>query len=127
MPKIRMTIGKIALDAELFDTPTAQAILAACPIESRAATWGLEVYFTVPVKAEREEQAREVIEAGELAYRAEGEAIVIGYGPTPHSQADEIRLALPANVWGRALGDVTQLAQVEPGELVLVDVIDDNA
>jgi len=123
MPKIRMTIGKHVLDAELFDTPTAQAILAACPIESRASTWGQEVYFTVPVKAEREESAREVIEAGELAYRTEGEAIIIGFGPTPHSKAEEIRLALPANVWGRALGDVSQLSAVEPGQLVVVDVV----
>ncbi|MBC7952973.1 MAG: hypothetical protein H7Z12_14295 [Rhodospirillaceae bacterium] len=123
MRKLRMTIGSVTIEAELFDTPTADALYAAAPFESRATTWGEEVYFTAPVRTEREADAREVVEPGELAYRVEGEAVVIGFGPTPNSQADEIRLAMPANVWARTSDDVRQLAKVEAGQLIRVEPI----
>jgi hypothetical protein len=122
-----MTIGKVTIEAELYDTPTAEALFAAAPFESRATTWGGEVYFTVPVRAEREAGARDVVEPGELAFRVEGEAVVIGYGPTPNSTGEEIRLAMPANVWGRTGDDVTQLQKVEAGELIRIEPLDSAA
>lgn len=121
MRRLKMTIGRVTLHAELFDTPTADAIFAAVPFESRAATWGDEVYFATPLRAEREAGARDVVEAGELAYRPDGEAIIIGWGPTPASEGDEIRLATTANIWGRAVEDVRRLDGVEPGERVTVE------
>ena len=123
MRRLKMTIGRVTPYAELFDTPTADAIHAAVPFESRAATWGEEVYFAAPVRVEREPGAREVVEAGELAYRPEGEAIVIGWGPTPASEGDEIRLATAANVWGRSVEDVRGLAEIEPGARVMVEAV----
>lgn len=125
MRKLRMTIGKVTIDAELFETPTADALYAAAPFEARATTWGEEVYFIAPIRTEREADAREVVQPGELAYRVEGDAVVIGFGPTPNSEGDEIRLAIPANVWGRTDNDVRQLARVEAGELIRVDVLED--
>lgn len=127
MRKLKLTIGKVVINAELFDTATADALFAAAPFESRAAHWGGEVYFTVPVRTEREADARDVVQAGELAFRVEGEAVVIGYGPTPVSEAEEIRLAMPANVWGRTDDDVCQLGKVEAGELIKVEPLDSAA
>lgn len=127
MRKLRMTIGKVTIDAELFDTPTADALYAAAPFESRATTWGEEVYFTVPVRTGREADARAVVEPGELAFRVEGEAVVIGFGPTPNSEADEIRLATPANVWGRTEDDVRRLGGIEAGELIRVERLEPAA
>ena len=124
MRKLRLTIGGVTLHAELFETPTADAIFAAVPFDSRAATWGEEVYFVAPVRVDREPDARDVVEAGELAYRVEGEAIIIGFGPTPASEGDEIRLAAPANIWGRVVEDVRLLSEVEPGRSVHVEVAD---
>ena len=40
MPRIRFDFGSFTLDAELLDTPTANAIAAALPIEAQALTWG---------------------------------------------------------------------------------------
>ncbi len=121
MRKIRMTIGTVALTAELFDTPTADAIHDSLPFESTAQTWGEEVYFATPVKVPREADAKAVVEAGELAFWVEGNSIAIGFGPTPISRGDEIRLAAPTNIWGRALDDVRLLASVEDGDAIRVD------
>jgi hypothetical protein len=120
--KLKFTIGKLTLEAVAFDTPTGDAILAALPLESRVATWGGEVYFPAAVKADREEDARDVVQAGELAFRPDGECLVIAYGPTPASKGDEIRLAADANIWGRVMGPLEGLAAVEPGAPVKVEI-----
>ena len=119
--KIKMTIGPVVLEAELFDTPTADAIWNALPFDSTASTWGEEVYFSTPVQVQRERDARDVVQAGELAFWVEGDSIAIGFGRTPISQGDEIRLAARTNIWGRALGDVKQLKAVKPGAPIRVD------
>jgi len=124
MRKLRMTIGGVVIHAELFDTPTADAIYKAAPFKGSAMTWGDEVYFATPVSVPRESDARSVVEAGELAFWIDGDAIAIGFGPTPISQADEIRLASPSNVWGRALDDVRELHKVTAGAPVTVERAD---
>lgn len=127
MRKLRLNSGKVSIVVELRDTPTADALYAAAPFESRVAHWGGEVYFTVPLGVEREADAREVVQPGELAFRVEGEAVVIGYGPTPNSEGEEIRLAMPANVWGTTTDDVRQLRKVEPGDVIRVEPVEDAA
>ena len=120
MRKLKITVGAVELTAELFDTPTADAIWDALPIESRAQTWGDEVYFSVPVAVDREADAKDVVEAGELAFWVEGTSIAIGFGPTPISHGDEIRLAAKTNIWGRALTDVTRLSAARDGDPITV-------
>jgi hypothetical protein len=119
--KLKMTIGSVQLEAELFDTPTADAIYAKLPFNSTASTWGDEVYFSTPVRVSKEADAKAVVEAGELAFWVEGDSIAIGFGPTPISRGKEIRLAARTNIWGKALGPVTQLREVKDGNLIRVE------
>ena len=55
---------------------------------------------------------------GEIAFWTDGDAIAIGFGPTPVSRGDEIRLASPANVFADTDDDVTALTVVRAGERV---------
>ena len=124
MAVIQIAINNVKVEVELLDTPTANAILEAVPFDSTAQTWGEEVYFSVPVSAELEADARDVVEAGEIAFWVEGQCIAIGFGPTPISRGNEIRLAARTNIWGKALTDVTLLSAVQPGEPVQVVSVD---
>ena len=120
MREVLIRVGAVALRARLLETPTAERIWRALPIYAATQTWGCEVYFTVPITVELEPGAREVIEPGEIAFWPAGDAIAIGFGPTPISRRGEIRLASPGNIWARALDDVACLRNVHAGERVAV-------
>jgi len=123
MGNIRFEFATVTLEAELLDTPTAKAIVAALPVTSSALTWGEEGYFDVPVQVAREKAARAIVTPGEIAYWPDGPAIAIGFGRTPISQGGETRLASPCNVFARALGDVKALAAVKAGTKVKVSLV----
>ncbi len=120
MARIRFDFGTLKLDAELLDTPTATAVAAVLPVEAQVLTWGEEVYFDVPVRVEREANARAVVTPGEIAYWPEGPAIAMGFGRTPISRDEETRLASPVNVFASALGDVKALGKIKAGTRVRV-------
>jgi hypothetical protein len=124
MAHVLFEFGEVTLEAETLETPTAEKILAFLPLEATVQTWGEEVYFGIGVDIAPEGDARDVIEAGEIAYWPPGDAIAIGFGPTPVSHGDEIRLASPGNVWARALNDVRTLKSVRAGARVAVSRID---
>jgi len=60
-----------------------------------------------------------------LAFLVEGQCIAIGFGPTPISIKDEIRLAEATNIWSKTQDDVTLLEQVHDNDLVIVEKWED--
>jgi hypothetical protein len=118
---IRVAAGKASFEIELGDTPTARAILAALPFESRAQTWGEEVYFATPVSARLEASAKQVVEPGTACFWCEGDSIALPYGPTPISTDGKPRLANRCNLIGRVKGDPRALAAVRSGDKVRVE------
>ena len=126
MKTLILKIGPISLVAELLDTPTAKEILKHVPFTSSVNTWGNEVYFETPISVSKETNAKDIVEAGELAFWVEGSCIAIGFGPTPISQGNEIRLAAKANIWGQSLTDVKLLSKAKDGDPVSVEIYDDS-
>ena len=119
--RIRITAGKVSVEAELNDSDTANMIWDALPIEKRGSTWGNEIYFSIPVKAEEEAGASEVVEEGDIAYWPPGSAFCIFFGPTPASRGNEVRAASPVNVVGRILDDPAEFKKVRNGAKVIIE------
>ena len=121
MPRgIKITAGSVVASAELNDSKTADAIWNALPITARGNTWGDEIYFGIPVSA-GEENGKEVVEMGDIAYWPPGSAFCIFFGPTPASRGNEIRPASAVNVVGKVIGDAKAFKAVRSGEQVILD------
>ena len=118
--RIRLSAGKVVVEADLAETPTAKALLAALPFESRAQTWGEEVYFTTPVSARLEPDARQVVERGTVCFWTEGDALALPYGRTPISTDARPKLANPCNVLG-SIKDFAALRNVKSGDRIRVE------
>ncbi len=120
--KIRLKSGWIEAVAELNDTQTAEFIWRALPINGIVQTWGDEVYFDFAIPADLpQENAREVVDIGELGYWPPGKAFCIFFGPTPASRGSEIRPASPVNVFGKINGDATVFKEVKAGAEIVVE------
>lgn len=119
--RIKVTIGDVEVFGELNQTGTADLIWEQLPMESRVNTWGDEIYFSIPVQAELDDSAREVVELGDMGYWPPGSAFCIFFGPTPNSRGDEIRPASAVNVFGRVVGDPKVLKSVRSGTSVRID------
>ena len=117
--KIKITVGKLELEARLNDTKTAAGVFEALPLTSTVNTWGDEIYFTIPVTAGAED-ARELVGLGDIAYWPPGKAMCIFFGKTPVSRGDEIRPASPVNLIGKVEGDYKLLKKVKDGEEITI-------
>ena len=122
MKKINLSVGDVSLEAELLDTPTANKILDALPLESSANVWGDEIYFDIPLSLAQEPDARADVEIGDLAYWPAGPAFCIFFGPTPVSTGEQPRAYSPVNVFGKVIGDAKQLKGVTNGSAVMVTI-----
>ena len=116
--RIRIEWKQGKLTAALEDTPTARAIVAALPIESRARTWGEEVYFELPVEVELEPGARQIVDPGSVCFWTEGNALALPFGRTPISDDARPKLASRCNVLGSIEGDFRRLGTIRAGDTI---------
>ncbi|MEJ5299800.1 MAG: cyclophilin-like fold protein [Thermodesulforhabdaceae bacterium] len=121
--EIKIRTGKIELEAELNDSPTAQAIVQALPITAIVQTWGDEVYFPIPVSMPLEQDAKSIVSLGDIGYWPRGKAFCIFFGPTPISKGDEIVPASAVNIVGRVKGDARLLKEAKDGDEIKIELI----
>ena len=119
---MRISTESIVMEAELNSSQTATRIWEALPITSPASTWGDEIYFSIPVDTDLEDE-QDTVELGDLAYWPPGKAFCIFFGPTPMSRGNEIRPASAVNVVGKLIGDPTKFKRVKNGEIVTLEQI----
>ena len=124
MAKIEISWPSGRAVAELDDTPTARAVLAALPCASTVNTWGDEVYFTVPAHVKLEASAVEVVGPGTVCFWVEGSSLALPFGRTPASLGDECRLVSRVNVLGKLEGDARVLASARSGDTITVRALD---
>lgn len=122
--RIQISAGGIVVTATLNDSPTADLVWEALPIEGSAELWGDEIYFDIPVDSPLDpEWAEETVEFGAVGYWPPGSALCLFFGPTPMSRGDEIRPASAVNVLGMIEGDPASLKRVRSGSPILIEEI----
>jgi uncharacterized protein len=123
--RIQFEIRGERFPAVLYDTPAADAVWDALPLEAGFSTWGDEIYFstgiTIPGGADRE-----TVDFGDVGFWPPGQALCLFYGPTPMSGPGEIRPASEVAVIGRLEGDPHALKVVR-GRQVRVTRLDCSA
>jgi len=117
--KIIIEFNNLSFEGLLNDSNTSNLIWDSLPMNSSVSTWGDEIYFSIPVN-EEEEDAKEVVELGDLGFWPPGNAFCIFFGLTPASSQGEIRPASPVNIIGSINGVLGALKQVNPGESVRI-------
>jgi hypothetical protein len=114
-------IGTIEAEITEEKNPkTAKTIWDALPFDTRANTWGDEIYFSIPVKLDTE-KAQPTVELGDIGYWPPGQGFCIFFGPTPISRDGEIRPANPVNVFGKVKGDPKLLKKVRDGDKIRIE------
>ena len=121
--KIKLVSGHVEAVAELTDTETAKAIFDKLPIKGNVNTWGDEIYFEIPVSLEEEDDAKEIVKKGDIAYWPQGKCFCIFFGKTPASEGDEPRAASKVNVFGK-VENYNVFKQVKGGDKILINRID---
>ena len=119
--KLILKLNSKLFEINLRDTETAKLIAESVPLKSKIQTWGEEIFFNTNLQVKLEDDARDVMQLGELAFWTEGSAIAIGYGKTPVSIDQEIRLIGPCNVWGNANFKKSDFDNLKPGDKISLD------
>ncbi len=126
MKKVLITCGRLSYEAEFFETPTGQMMLREMPLSGITNIWGEEIYFPVSFTAELEEDAREEVEVGTIAYWPPGKAFCIFFGPTPVSTSEKPKGFSPVNICGKIHGNLMDLRDITPGEKIKVELVIDG-
>ena len=119
--KCKICIKNFEIIVDLKHTQTAEKIWDALPIKSNINVWGDEIYFYTSVSSDQEKDAKEVISLGEIVYWSAGKAIAIGFGKTPISEGNEIRLADKCNIWGTTTFDLKQLKDIPSNSEISIE------
>ena len=121
MKKLILKFNSKLFEINLRNTETSRLIAKSIPINSKIQIWGEEIFFNINLQVKLEDDAKQVVKLGELAFWTEGSAIAIGYGKTPISIGQEIRLIGPCNVWADGNFKKSDFDQIKPGDEISLD------
>tara|TARA_B100000674_G_scaffold325587_1_gene271431 strand:- start:401 stop:769 length:369 start_codon:yes stop_codon:yes gene_type:complete len=121
MTLIKIEFNEISIEAELNDSKTANNIKKILPISNTVNLWGDEIYFQIDINDD-ENNAKEIVELGDVGFWPPGNAFCLFFGLTPLSQKDEIKPASPINVIGKLKGNLESLKSIKIGEKVKVSL-----
>jgi hypothetical protein len=123
MKKAIITCGRFSFDAEFLDTKTTQMMFREMPFTGSVNFWGDEIYFPLSFTAELEENAKEEVEVGTLAYWPPSKAFCIFFGPTPVSTSSLPKGYSAVNICGKIHGNLDDLRKLSPGEKIKVELM----
>ena len=123
MRKIVLKCKKAELILDLRETLTADIIYNSLPLKSKNQKWGEEIFFETGLNVELENNAKSVVNIGEIAFWNDGSAIAIGYGKTPISRGNEIRLISPCNIWADCKFDKSYIENIKENETIVLERI----
>ena len=123
MRKVILKCKETKLVLDLRETLTADIIYNALPLKSKVQKWGDEIYFETGLCIELESDAKSIVNIGEIAFWNSGSAIAIGYGKTPISKGNEIRLISPCNIWADSKFEKSCIENIKENETIILEKI----
>ena len=111
---------RIKLDLGFLDNPTAQKISASLPLQSKARTWGDEIYFDIGIAAPSDGATMDVA-VGDIAYWPTGKCLCIFFGPTPASSGKKPVPASEVVIVAKSSLDPGVLRKVKSGAKISVE------
>lgn len=112
-------INNIKYNLEFMDSETGRKVYEQLPFAGNVQRWGDEIFFDVPFGGiMQEDDARDIMEIGEVGYWINGSAISIFFGPTPASQNNEPRSMEPINVFARITDDPLKLKDTKNDDFI---------
>ena len=123
MRKVILKCKETKLVLDLRETLTADIIYNALPLKSKVQKWGDEIYFETGLSIELESDAKSIVNIGEIAFWNSGSAIAIGYGKTPISKDNEIRLISPCNIWADSKFKKNYIENIKENETIILEKI----
>lgn len=119
--RIKITIGRVAVQAELKPTRTANRIYDALPIEAPAHQWGEEFYCHIPGVKDARETATTNVKVGDVAFWGLGGMLAVFYGRTPMSIGEDPVPADRVNIIGRLVDDPQMLRQAHGATVMKIE------
>ena len=97
---MHLKFDNFEIKLNLDNSETALKLAKLGSFKAQISTLGEEIYFeTTNLGIKPDKIARDIVNFGEVAYWCEGHSIAIGFGKTPVSIDNEIRLVSKVNVF----------------------------
>ena len=123
---VRVTeLENITIELDDTSSPkTCASFLKSLPFSVTAHIWGEEIYTDESPIIQSEENAKDLVNLNDVAYRPNGKAISLFLGPTPIGKKGDIKPYSPVNVIGKIINpDKNILSKMNEGTKITFDKI----